>query len=266
MTYSGASTINLLAGNITLNNPTGTANGTVAVTGGTMATPTVTISGMHGQRNPKHQHSRRYGERCAWGKHCPAAGPSTPFTVGLILDRRVIGAPSVTTTSSGPVTYTVTYTGATTVTLGTGDITLNTTGTATGTLAVTGSGTATRTVTISGITGNGRLGISIDPGTASDTAGNASSAAGPSTTFIVDNTVLTLVGTSLLATEAGPTTGTITVTLNNPGAVAKTINLTLSGTAATEPGTDYNLTGTGVTWAGGTVLTINFPIGATTNL
>src|SRR5213078_4205667 len=99
-----------------------------------------------------------------------------------------IGAPSVATTSAGPVTYTVTYADASfgASTLGVGDITLNTTGTATAAIGVTGTGT-TRTVTLSSLTGNGTLGISIVAGTATDTAGNTAPAAGPSATFTVDN-------------------------------------------------------------------------------
>jgi large repetitive protein len=52
---------------------------------------------------------------------------------------------------------------------------------------VSGSGT-TRTVTITNTTGDGTIGISIAAGTASDMAGNTAGAAGPSATFIVDNT------------------------------------------------------------------------------
>jgi hypothetical protein len=103
-----------------------------------------------------------------------------------------IGAPSVTTTAAGPVSYTVTYADANfnTSTLAIGNITLNITGTANGTVAVTGTG-LTRTVTISSISGNGSLGISIAAGTASDLAGNTALAAGPSTTFAVNNVVPT---------------------------------------------------------------------------
>ena len=85
------------------------------------------------------------------------------------------------------MTYTVTYSGENAITLANGNVTLNTTGTASATVGVSGSG-STRTVTLSSITGNGTLGISIASGTASDTAGNTSSGAGPSTTFTVDNT------------------------------------------------------------------------------
>ncbi|HCC07471.1 MAG TPA: hypothetical protein DEP72_04865 [Clostridiales bacterium] len=98
-----------------------------------------------------------------------------------------IGLPSVTTTKAGPTTYTAVYTGADTVTLVEGNITLNKTGTANGTITVTNGTTNTPTVTISSITGDGTLGISIAAGTASNAEGT-SAGAGPSTTFIVDNT------------------------------------------------------------------------------
>jgi hypothetical protein len=97
-----------------------------------------------------------------------------------------ISSPSITVTRSGPVTYTVTYTAADTVTLSNADVTLTKTGTANGTISVSGSGTSVRTVTISSITGNGRLGISIAAGTASDTAGNLAPAMSLSTMFTVD--------------------------------------------------------------------------------
>ncbi|SDT23587.1 gliding motility-associated C-terminal domain-containing protein [Mucilaginibacter mallensis] len=97
-----------------------------------------------------------------------------------------IGSPSVSSTSTGPVTYTVTYADVNfnTSTLATGNVSLITTGTAAGTVAVTGSGT-TYTVSISSISGTGTLGISIGAGTASDLAGNLAPASGSSATFTV---------------------------------------------------------------------------------
>ncbi len=97
-----------------------------------------------------------------------------------------IGSPSVSSTSTGPVTYTVTYADVNfnTSTLVAGNVSLITTGTATGTVAVTGSGT-TYTVSITSISGTGTLGISIGAGTASDLAGNLAPGSGPSATFIV---------------------------------------------------------------------------------
>ena len=68
------------------------------------------------------------------------------------------------------------------------NISLNKTGTASGMITdVKGSGLS-YTVTVRNITGDGSLGISIAAGTASDLAGNLAPAAGPSTTFTVDNT------------------------------------------------------------------------------
>src|SRR5205823_9759408 len=51
---------------------------------------------------------------------------------------------------------------------------------------------AGRTATLSGITGDGALAIAIDAGSASDTVGNLAAAAGPSATFVVDNTPPTI--------------------------------------------------------------------------
>ncbi len=116
-----------------------------------------------------------------------AAATQFSRTYDTIAPTVAIGAPSSSTTKSGPVTFTVTYTGADSVSLVAGNVTLNKTGTADGTVAVTGSGNGTRTVTISNITGNGTLGISIAAGSASDQAGNVAAAAGPGTAFTVDN-------------------------------------------------------------------------------
>lgn len=124
-----------------------------------------------------------------------------------------IGAPSVTVTQGGPVTYTITYadsqSGVSAVTLATEHITLNTTGTASGSVGISGTGN-TRTVTISSITGDGTLGISIAAATATDNIGNSAPATGPSATFTVDNT--------------GPTGN---VTINSGAAYANSTSVTL---------------------------------------
>lgn len=99
-----------------------------------------------------------------------------------------IEPPSVPLTRNGPVSFVVTYTGAANITLSASDVTLNATGTAAGLVSVSGTGTETRTVTIDTLSGTGTLGININGGTASDLAGNLAAAAGPSDTFMVDNT------------------------------------------------------------------------------
>ncbi len=124
-----------------------------------------------------------------------------------------IGAPSVSRTKSGPVTFLVTYTDADSITLAPGDVSLNATGTASATVGVSGSGN-TRTVTLSNTTGSGALAISLAAGTASNSAGPAP-AAGPSSPIVVDNTppVLSLVGSATVVVGIGDA-------FTDPGATA----------------------------------------------
>ena len=115
-----------------------------------------------------------------------SAAVSATITLDTVPPTISIGAPSVSSTANGPVTYTVTYGGANTITLANNHVTLNKTGSANaGTIAVSGSGSTSRVVTLSDITGDGKLGISIAAGTASDLAGNLAPIAGPSGTFDV---------------------------------------------------------------------------------
>jgi gliding motility-associated-like protein len=101
----------------------------------------------------------------------------------------IIGPPSVPITTHGPVWYDVTYYGTTGISLTANDISLNLTGTAqAGNITVTTTNNPNvRRVTLSNISGNGTIGINIAAGTATDGT-NLAPAAGPSETFIVDNT------------------------------------------------------------------------------
>jgi hypothetical protein len=136
---------------------------------------------------------------------------TTPPTISIS------SGPTTTVTNSGPVSYTVTYTGADSVTLASSDITLNATGGAGGTVSVTGSGTSSRTVTISSITGNGTLGISIKPGTASDLAGNMAAGAGPSAMFTVDNIAPITTITSQPSNPTNTTSASFSFSSNEAG-------------------------------------------------
>ena len=102
-----------------------------------------------------------------------------------------IGAPSVTTTRNGPVTYTLNYANADNITLALNNITLNKTGDADGTLALSGTDNS-RTVTISDISGDGTLAISIAANSANDKAGNTAAAANSATVTVVSNQMGTL--------------------------------------------------------------------------
>ncbi|MFO0799159.1 MAG: Ig-like domain-containing protein [Gemmataceae bacterium] len=137
----------------------------------------------------------------------PTSVTTADYAVDKTAPTVVIGAPSVSLTAGGPVTFTVTYSGADAITLAPGDVTLNATGVS-ATVGVSGSGN-TRTVTLTGITGNGSLGISLAAGTASDNAGNTAPAAGPSATVEVDNTPPTVF--SVMRVGAAGVTNAVTV-------------------------------------------------------
>jgi hypothetical protein len=126
----------------------------------------------------------------------------TSVTVDNTAPGLVISAPSVSYAKNGAtVTYTVTYTetNLNSITLGIGDIVLNAAGATATVDSVTVTGALTRLVTLTTGAGNGTVGISINAGTASDLAGNTAPAAGPSTTFTVDNTPPTLIISTLAA-------------------------------------------------------------------
>jgi hypothetical protein len=183
------------------------------------------------------------------------------YTIDNTLPTISIGVPSAVITKGGPITYTVTYADANfnAITLAAGNVTLNKTGTANGTVSVSGTG-LTRTITISSITGDGSLGISIVAGTASDLAGNLAPAAGPSATFVADNTLPSVTidkkGTQADPTSSSPieftvvfselvsdfitgdvtlssstTGGTLVGTVTNPSGDQKTYNVSVSGMA-----------------------------------
>lgn len=114
-----------------------------------------------------------------------------------------IGAPSSTVTSRGPVSFRVTYTGASSITLSASDVILNKTGTVNAPVYVLG-GLGYRTVVLNGITGDGTLGISVKAGTA--TGQLPALGAGPSATFIVDNTA----PTAVTVTDEGEMTPSLT--------------------------------------------------------
>ncbi len=257
ITYSGADAVTLAAANVTLNQ-TGTANGTVAVTGSGLSSRTVTISGITGNGTLGISIAANTASDTA-GNNAPAAGPSATFVVDNTAPTISIGAPSATLTTNGPVTYAITYSGADAVTLAAANVTLNQTGTANGNVAVSGTGNTTRVVTISGITGNGTLGISITANTASDTAGNNAPAAGPSATFVVDNTAPT-VTIDQASTQLDPTNAVpihFTVVFSEVVTDFAASDVTTAGTApgsltkvVTGSGTTYDVAVTGMSGSG----------------
>ena len=248
----------LAPGNVTLNK-TGTAGGTVSVTG-TGLTRTVTISGISGDGSLGISIGAGTASDLA-GNPAPAASPSGMFVVDNTRPTISIAGPSGSFAAGGPITYTVTYADVNfnAATLAPGNVTLNKTGTAGGTVSVSGTN-QTRTVTISGISGDGSLGISIGGGTASDLAGNSAPATGSSETFVVDNTrpTISIAGPSGSYAVGGPITYTVTyadvnfnsatlapgsVTLNKTGTAGGTVSI--SGTALIRTVTISGISGDG---------------------
>ncbi len=100
----------------------------------------------------------------------------------------VISEPSKEITSTDSVTYTVLYTNVSSVGLDSADVKLNTSGTAFAEYHINILSDTSRSIVISNIYGNGTLGISIAAGSAQNSNGDLCPEAGPSETFIVDNT------------------------------------------------------------------------------
>ena len=159
----------------------------------------------------------------------PPTGPgTTPPAV-------TIGPPTWWNANIGKIVkYTILYRDASNITLGSMGVNIHPTGTATpGFVGVSGSGSLQRKVTLMNIAGNGTLGISINPGTASNVYGLADGTPyGP--LVEIDNTPpeVYISAPNLLSTTAGPIVFTLLfsdahfVTLG-PGDVA----LNTTGTA-----------------------------------
>ena len=152
--------ITLTASDITLNR-TGTANGTVSVSGTGLGPRTVTISGITGDGTIGITTATGTATDLAGNQVLASAGSAT-FIADNTRPTVSINTPSLEQAKNGTeVTYIVTYTDTylSGITLTASDITLNTTGSANGTISVSGTELGPRTVTISGITGDGTIGI-----------------------------------------------------------------------------------------------------------
>ncbi|MDW8278734.1 MAG: DUF4082 domain-containing protein [Anaerolineales bacterium] len=242
----------------------GTAGATTVVVTGSEADYTLSVSGMAVDGTVSA--SIPFGAAQDGSGNDSLASTSADNTVTYDTTPPVvtIGAPGLAVTNSGPVTFPVTVSGASTVNLTAGDVTLNATGTANGAITVTNGATATPTITVSGISGNGTLGISIAAGIALDAAGNSSAAAGPSSTFVVDNTAPTVV--SITRADPSPTNAAsvnFNVTFSEPvgGLAAANFSLPALGvtgasiTAISGGGANYTVTVN--TGAGDGVLGLN---------
>ena len=174
----------------------GTAHSGVSISGGP-SVYTVSITGITGDGAFTVTADWSSDIQDLSGNGLDASATSAAVAIDNTNPTMVIGPPSIGATTSGPVSYTVTYSGADSVNLNVLDITLNTTGTATGIASVTNGNTNTPTVTLHTISGDGTLGFSIDPATATDTAGNAEAIGATS---------------SVVAVNSGPNTNPLVIT------------------------------------------------------
>jgi MYXO-CTERM domain-containing protein len=147
------------------------------------------------------------------GNGASAIGPSATFFVDTAGPTPMIGAPSISETRVGPVTYIVSYEDPETLDFDNFDVNLLATGDATALVTVSGEGNS-RIVTLDEITGDGTLGISINARTATDNLGNDSPASAESETFTVDNTPpsLSIGPPSASSTTSEPVSYTVTYT------------------------------------------------------
>ncbi|RYD81240.1 MAG: choice-of-anchor D domain-containing protein, partial [Verrucomicrobiaceae bacterium] len=170
-----------------------------------------------------------------------SSSSTSDFAIDSTAPTLVISAPSASSVlvSSGTATFTVSYSGASTVNLQSSDLTLNATGGSSCTLTVTNGTTSSATVTLSScLVAGGTIGFSIAAGTASDSVGNTSLGAGPSTTV---NIISPALAWSPLTYDFGyvPSGGNSadkTFTLTNSGSASATGcgAATLSGTNANQ--------------------------------
>lgn len=205
ITYQSAREINLTSGAVSLA-ATGTATGSIAVSGSGATSRTVTLSSISGDGTLGIRLAPGTALDAA-GQEAPAVGPSKKFNVDNTAPLATLSEASATATNTGPVTFTVTYEGADTINLAQANVDLITTGTATATIdEIAESGAAARTITLSSVSGEGTLAIAIAAGTATDAAGNSAPALGPSAAITVDNTAPTLAisAPSVAATSTGP--------------------------------------------------------------
>ena len=186
VTYAGHTTITLEDANVNLNTTGDATCGNKVVTG-SGNTRTITFSNCTGDGTVGFDLAAGTAAD-ALGNQALASADSNTFTVDNAAPTLTVTGPTPASISSaGTASYTVTYADYNTITLSDTDITLNQTGATCTTKTVSGSGDS-RTVSVSGCTGDGTVGINILAGTATDLAGNQTSAEGPSSTFTVDNT------------------------------------------------------------------------------
>lgn len=194
LTYTGASQINLVAGDIALGG-TATTGCAVSVSGTGNTSRTVTVSSCTGDGSlditvPAGSARDLAGNLTDAATSSQVTIDNTGPTLAFVGPSPAIG------NSTSPFVWSITYTGANSISLSAADISLTTTGTvASCTSSVSASGNP-RTITVSGCQGDGTVKINVAANTAQDSLGNQAAASTLAGAATVDNSppVLTITG------------------------------------------------------------------------
>jgi surface protein len=233
VTYTGATSVNLAAGEVTLSTTGGVACSTKTVSNGTSNTPTVNLSGCTGTGTVRINVTAGQATDAA-GNTDTGAGPSASVTVDNSPPIVYVDAPSPGTgDSSTTYLFGVHYTDADSIHLAANEVSLNTTGSVScSTKTVSLGSTADPLVYVSGCTGSGTVGITVTAGQASDAAGNTAAGTTSSTADVIN--VPTVTFSSVGQTLLGPgDTVSFTLSLDyaKPGGLL-TGDITFNGTSS----------------------------------
>ena len=231
VTYSGADTVNLTADKVTLNK-TDTATGSVSVSNGTTATPTITISSITGDGSIGISIASGTSSDSA-GNTDLGAGPSATFSVDNTAPTVTINQDSGQSdpATGSPINFRVIF-NDTVSGFATGDVTLSgTAGATTGVVSeIAPNDGTTFNVAVSGMTSDGTVIASVSENVATDAAGN-----GNTTAASTDNTVTFQPAIRLTINQASISetvdVSTITATLNTAVGSQVTVTLDFNGTA-----------------------------------
>lgn len=244
VTYTGASTISLAPGNVSLSGAT--AGCTTSVTGSGTSTRTVNVTGCTDNGSLTIALAAGTAQDSI-GNSSAGTVPSTAVTVDNIAPTLVLGNPSPSLgNSSTSFTWDITYTDADFISLSATDLTLTGAAAAGCTTSISTVSPTVRRVTLSNCTTDGQVALTIKAGSARDNAGNGTAAAGPSTTIEINNSALSTV----LASTANATTNLSSIPVTVTFAKAVTgftasdlvlVNGTVTGFSGTGDSYSFNL-------------------------
>lgn len=228
LSYTDATCIALTAADVTLIT-SGTAKGSVSVTGSGKLSRKITISDISGEGAISIRVRAETSSNAGGPDRYPIDGESfavrTPPTIGIF---RWWSNPI----STGPTDYYVSYWNADKVTLSLKNIMLIKTGTANGVVSVSGTGNSSRTVTISNIVGDGTLAISVVSSTASNSNGYAPPASGEPFQVVNHPPRISIGQPSQTSTKSGPVRYVVTYSGADWASLSEeSIHLNKTGTA-----------------------------------